>query len=190
MEVFLAFIALWAPNFNPRGWEFCAGQLIAIAQNTALFSLIGTAYGGDGRVTFALPDFRGRVPVGAGQSPGTGNYQLGEKSGTEDQSLTNNNLPPHTHSVAGVSVTVKVSSANGVEATPTNGASLGGVVASRVSGLSIYNNENPDVTLNNSSAAVSGEVGVTGVGNPFSVVQPFQVVNYIIATQGIFPSRN
>jgi len=94
-QPFLAAIFLFAATFAPRGYAFCNGQLLSIAQNTALFSLIGTTYGGNGTTTFALPDFRGRVPIHAGQGPGLSNYTQGEMSGTENTSLLVSNLPQH-----------------------------------------------------------------------------------------------
>ena len=97
MDPLLASIILFAGNFAPRGFYLCQGQILSIAQNTALFSLLGTTYGGDGRTTFALPDLRGRVPVGQGQGPGLSNYDLGEVSGTESTTLLVTNLPQHNH---------------------------------------------------------------------------------------------
>ena len=95
MEAYLATILLWAANFNPRGWAFCTGQLLPISQNAALFSLLGTTYGGNGTTTFALPDFRGRVPVGVGQGPGLSDYLLGQVSGNENVTMTINQMPQH-----------------------------------------------------------------------------------------------
>ncbi|MGC4087610.1 MAG: tail fiber protein [Polyangiaceae bacterium] len=100
MEPFIGMIIVFAGNFAPRGWALCNGQLLPIAQNTALFSILGTTYGGDGRTTFALPDLRGRVPVHPGQGPGLSNYSLGQVSGTETVTLTTQNLPAHTHTFA------------------------------------------------------------------------------------------
>src|SRR5687767_4659649 len=96
-EPFIAQITLFAGNFAPRGWAFCQGQILSIAQNTALFSLLGTTYGGDGQTTFALPDLRGRVPVGTGQGPGLSPYQAGQKSGVENTTLLSTQMPAHVH---------------------------------------------------------------------------------------------
>src|SRR5215211_5950019 len=101
MEGYIAEIRLFAGNFAPRGWAFCYGQILSIAQNTALFSLLGTTYGGNGQTTFALPDFRSRVPVGAGTGPGLANISLGEVSGHETVTLLLNQMPVHTHPVTG-----------------------------------------------------------------------------------------
>ena len=97
MEAFLATIMGWAPNFAPRGWAFCGGQILPIAQNTALFSLLGTTYGGNGQTTFALPNLFSRLPIGAGQGPGLSSYDLGQVGGTESTTLTINNMPAHAH---------------------------------------------------------------------------------------------
>src|SRR5690349_13883210 len=96
-EPFIGEIIMFAGNFAPRGWAFCQGQILSIAQNTALFSILGTTYGGNGQTTFALPDFRGRVPVGQGQGPGLSSYVLGEVSGTESTTLLTTNMPVHNH---------------------------------------------------------------------------------------------
>src|SRR5687767_7253998 len=96
-EPFIGQIIMFAGNFQIRGYAFCSGQILSIAQNTALFSILGTTYGGNGQTTFALPDLRGRVPIHPGQGPGLSNYTLGQLSGTENTTLTQNNLPPHSH---------------------------------------------------------------------------------------------
>src|SRR3954471_16965067 len=94
MDPLLGSIILFAGNFAPRGWALCQGQILSIAQNTALFSILGTTYGGNGQTTFALPDFRGRCPVGQGQGPGLSSYSLGQQAGTESVTLVSNNIPP------------------------------------------------------------------------------------------------
>src|SRR3982750_2476369 len=98
-EPFLAEIIMFGGNFAPRGWAFCSGQILSIAQNTALFALLGTTYGGNGQTTFALPDLRGRAPIGTGQGPGLTNILLGELSGTQSVTLTSQQMPAHNHSV-------------------------------------------------------------------------------------------
>jgi len=164
---------MFAGNFAPRGWAFCNGQLLSISQNTALFSILGTTYGGDGRTTFGLPDLRGRVPIQPGQGPGLSNYVLGQKAGTENVTLTQNQLPSHNHAV--------------------NAVAEGGNQASPEGNLPAV--ESTGTSKDYSDAAATsqmnpGMVGNTGGNQPFSVVQPYQCVNYIIALQGIFPSRN
>src|SRR5690554_6808450 len=115
MESFIASIIMFGGNFAPRGWAFCHGQLLPIHQHSALFSLLGTTYGGDGITTFALPDFRGRVPVGFGQGPGLPNINLGQTGGSETVTLTQNQMPQHTHPIQS---TLPVSSANARVSSP------------------------------------------------------------------------
>lgn len=166
-------IRLFAGNFPPRNWAFCNGQLLSIAQNTALFSILGTTYGGDGRTTFALPDLRSRVPIHAGQGPGLSNYNLGQTGGAENVTLTQNQLPAHNHGV--------------------NAVAQGGNQASPAGNLPAV--ESTGTSLDYSNAAATGQmspgmIANTGGGQPVSVVQPYQCLNYIIALFGIFPSRN
>ena len=182
MEAFIGTVLPWAPNFAPRGWAFCNGQLLAISQYSAVFALLGTAYGGNGTTNFALPNLQGRVPVGAGQSPGTSTYVLGQMSGSETVTLTAAQMPQHTHTL-GASNTA---SANLTQAPPagwTLGAadSYAGRVASPVQ---MYNAA--PVTAPVQSAPTS----VAGNSTPTPVIQPYLVLNYIICLEGIFPSRN
>ncbi len=166
-------IRLFAGNFAPRSWAFCNGQLLSIAQNTALFSILGTTYGGDGRTTFALPDLRGRVPLHPGVGPGLASYTLGQKAGVENVTLTQNQLPSHNHAVNAVAE-------GGNQAAPT-----GNLPAVESTGTAKnYSNAATTGQMN------SGMIGNTGGSQPFSVVQPYTCLNYIIALQGIFPSRN
>jgi microcystin-dependent protein len=167
-EPFIAQIVMFGGNFAPRSWAFCDGQLLPIAQNTALFSLLGTTYGGDGRTTFGLPDLRGRFPMHPGNGPGLSSRRLGQSGGSENNTLTTSQLPSHTH-------TLKAAG---------NGA----------------NTNNPDSNVLGlaeaySDQATSLNMGVTAIGNTGGGQQvnnmpPFQCVNFIIALQGIFPSRN
>ena len=161
MDPLLGMIVLFAGNFAPRGWAFCNGQLLSIAQNTALFSILGTTYGGDGRTTFALPDLRGRVPLHAGAStgPGLSHRELGERGGSESVALTGAQLPPHQHTL---------------QAAPeANGDPAGGILAAAT-------DEKRGQTV----------TGVAGGGQPHDNMQPYLGLNYIIALQGIFPSRD
>ncbi len=171
-QPFLAAIFLFAATFAPRGYAFCDGQLLSISQNTALFSLIGTTYGGNGTTNFALPDFRGRVPVHAGQGPGLSSYVEGQSSGSENTTLLVNNLPQHNHSLVATSEA-------GSTSDPT-GAYLGNTGALDRE----YNTSGTQVNMN------AGAVGLTGANQPFNNLQPYLAVNFIIALQGIFPSRN
>ncbi len=168
---YLGNIMLFAGNFAPAGWVFCNGQLLSIANDTALFSLLGTTYGGDGVNTFAVPDFRSRVPVHQGQGPGLSNYVIGQQSGTETVTLINSQMPIHTHPVA-------VSSSNATTGTPSASVTLG------VAAAEIYIADTPDGSMNPLS------IGLTGGSQPHDNIQPYLALNYVIATQGIFPSRN
>lgn len=171
MEPFIAQIMMFGGNFAPRGWAFCNGQLMSIAQNSALFSILGTTYGGDGVTTFALPNLQGRVPIHAGQSPGTSNYALGQTSGTENVSISITNMPAHTHVVSATQI-------------PTS-ADPAGLVPSNenVARTAIYG------TADSTRMAPTMN-SVVGGSQPISVVQPYQCVSFIIALQGVFPSRN
>jgi microcystin-dependent protein len=157
-------------NFAPRGWAFCSGQILPIAQNTALFSLLGTTYGGNGQTTFALPDLRGRCALSSGQGPGLSNYSLGQLSGTETVTLIGNQLPIHSHTVAAVDDDATAS-------TPTN-ALPANIVAKGYSKAAGNTNMNPTM------------IGGGGGNQPHPNLQPYLALNYCIALEGIFPSRN
>ncbi|MEO7555499.1 MAG: tail fiber protein [Acidimicrobiales bacterium] len=167
-EPFVGEIRLFGFNFAPRGWATCDGQLLSIAQNTALFSLLGTMYGGDGIQTFALPDLRGRVAIHRGQGPGLSPYDQGQTSGAEAVTLTQNQMPQHSHAA-------NVSQAAAATARPAgNVPSAGGAYVATPDG-STFN---------------AAHIQSTGGGQPFSVVQPSLVLNHCIALEGIYPSRN
>lgn len=168
MEPFLGQIIMFAGNFAPRGWAFCDGTLLSIAQNSALFSLLGTTYGGDGRTTFALPDLRGRVPVHPGQGPGLSNYTLGQQGGNETTTLTANNLPAHTHPLQAVS------------SGQSDDSPAGNVLAQ----ADIYGPGPTNVTL------AAGSVGPAGESQPVANLQPYTCITAIIALEGVYPSRN
>ncbi|HEX2748264.1 MAG TPA: tail fiber protein [Verrucomicrobiales bacterium] len=174
---FLAQITLFAGNFAPRGWAFCSGQILSIAQNTALFSLLGTNYGGNGQTTFALPDLRGRVPIQPGQGPGLSSYNLGQVGGEENHQLISTELPAHTHPAQ-----------LGVTSTPGNRQNpVGNIIATDASGgTALFSNAAP----NGNAAAASVTVGAAGGGQSHNNVQPYLGLNYILALEGIFPSRN
>jgi microcystin-dependent protein len=193
---FLAMILAFAGNFAPRGWLMCAGQLLSIAQNNALFSLLGTTYGGDGQNTFALPDLRGRTPIGQGQAPGRANYALGQTGGAESVILTFNNLPSHTHTadVSTLVVTPSASTATGTTNIP--GPTLvpaglpqtgSGPTASTIKGYAV---KNGSTTLAADTVTGSVTIGLTGNNMPVATQDPYLVITYAIATSGIFPSRN
>jgi microcystin-dependent protein len=177
MEPFIGEIIMFGGNFAPRGWAFCNGQLLSVSQNTALFSILGTTYGGDGRTTFGLPDLRGRAPVHEGRGPGLSDQRLGAKGGVETNNLTTANLPP---------IPLKVSSANATQSAATAGSSIatpGSLSGRTFTATEGFNTSTPDVALN--GASVQG-----GNSTPVNNMQPYQVVSFIIALQGTYPSRS
>lgn len=185
MEPFLGQIILFGGNFAPRGWAACNGQLLSIAQNSALFSILGTTYGGDGMTTFGLPDLRGRAPIGWGNGPGLSPVQLGEMSGTETTTLTAANLPSHTHpATQNLQVAQGASSNGGDTDTPNPGA-----VPAAAGGSAIYSHSTPDTTLLPAHATGTITVGPTGGNAPVNNRMPYAGMNYIIALEGIYPSR-
>jgi microcystin-dependent protein len=186
-EPFLGQIMIFAGNFAPRGWAFCDGRLLSIAQNTALFSILGTTYGGNGQTTFALPDLRGRLPVSAGQGPGLSNYQLGEMTGTENVSLTTTSMPAHTHPITATATPTVHASGRGDTDTVTDA-----VPGTASSGTPYAASPDGATTMNAGmvTVALSVQAGVSGGSQPFSVLQPLLALNFCIALEGIFPSRN
>jgi microcystin-dependent protein len=187
---FLGQIILVGFTFAPRGWAFCQGQLLSISQNTALFSLLGTTYGGNGTTTFALPDLRGRVPVGFGQGPGLSNYDQGEVLGTENVVLLANQMPIHTHAISltGLTATSHVKNAAGNQQSP-----VGNVPAVEAAGVTAtYSDQAPDAVMGPAAVTVGGTATAANAGGslPVGIVQPSLAMNYVIALQGIFPSRN
>ncbi|MEQ7798603.1 tail fiber protein [Pedobacter sp. ASV1-7] len=179
MEGTIGEIRLFAGNFAPRTWAFCDGSLIAIQSNTALFSILGTTYGGNGQSTFGLPDLRGRVAVGTGQGPGLSIIDLGEVAGSENMTLTQNQMPIHTHSL-------KASNAVATSATPVAGSVLAMAQDINTDPVKIYSSATPNVDL----GLVNTSVQSAGGSQPFSIRNPFLGMNYIICLYGIFPSRN
>ena len=180
MEGTIAEIRMFAGTFAPRNWAFCNGQIMSIVQNTALFSLIGTTYGGNGQTTFALPDLRSRVPRGTGQGPGLTNVNLGEVSGTETVTLLTTQMPAHTHSA-----TVAVNQNPGTSANPVGNFLAGGVDAT-ANPIPTYAAAAAGGNLNASSV----NIGIAGNSQPVPHLNPYLGMNYIICLFGIFPSRN
>ena len=173
----------FAGNFAPIGTAFANGQLLAVSQYDALFSLYGTTYGGDGRTTFALPDLRGRAPMGAGQGPGLSNYRLGQKAGQQTTTLTAAQIPAHTHA-ATTETTLHGSNAVGNTADPTN-ARLASDPA-----VNLYSTAAPNASMNAASLTSTTTVAATGGGAAFDNTQPTLVSNYVVCLVGIYPSRN
>lgn len=166
-EPILGVVTGFAGNFAPRGWAYCDGQLLPISSNDALFSLLGTIYGGDGRSTFGLPDLRGRAPIHAGQGPGLRNRPLGSKGGVESVTLTVNQLPPHNHDFM-------ASSASPTSSDPNLHA---------VGNAPVFTSGRPGIAMGNSM------VTHTGGSQSHSNMNPFLCVNWIIALVGTYPSR-
>jgi microcystin-dependent protein len=165
---------MFGGNFAPVSYAFCRGQLLSIDQNTALFALIGTTYGGDGQQTFALPDLRGRIPVGQGNGPGLSPKVIGESSGTENVTLLTQQMPGHNHAVAcGAGGANAISPANNFWASDAGAESAA---------------FGPPASINTGMSAQA--VGTAGGSQPHNNMQPFLVINFIIALEGIFPSRN
>ncbi len=174
-------IRVFAGSFAPYGWALCDGSSIPINSNTLLFSIIGTTYGGDGVNTFALPDLKGRVPIGSGQAPGLSNYALGEKGGEESVTLTNSNMPIHAHNAA-----VLVNSQNTTAVLPSNNSSI--ATSGMYSGRSFipfltYTTAVPDVTLQTITTNTAGN------SSRVQLTPPRLVSNYIIALIGEYPPR-
>ena len=184
MEEFIGIVKLFAGNFAPRGWAFCNGQILSIAQNSALFAILGTTYGGNGQTTFALPNLQGSVPLGWGNGGG-GSYALGQISGTTSVSILTSNLPAHVHAGPGK---ISVSAAEATDSTPVIGASIAtpGSTVSRVFSPTLgFATSTPSVDL-----VSNVTTGATGSNIPISVMQPYVAMSYIICLEGIFPSRN
>jgi microcystin-dependent protein len=173
MNPFIGTIIMFAGTFAPRGWALCDGTLLAIAQNQALFSLLGTTYGGNGTTTFALPDLRGRAPMHAGQGPGLSPRTLGELGGAESRTLLVANMPAHNH-------IINVKSDGGSSNSPANNYFAGDNDPSATP----FSAEKLDATMNQNA------VTTVGGSQPFPIMSPYQVVNFIIATEGIYPSRD
>lgn len=194
-EPIMAAIIIFGGNFEPRGWAFCMGQIYSIAQNTALFSLLGTTYGGNGQTTFALPDLRGRVAVGQGQGPGLPMYNLGEIGGAPTHTLIITEMPAHNHTaVPNLTSAPSASTAAATANTPASTlvpATLP-VLGSGPAAQTIKGYAQADGSTTLASVPVSGSVaiGIAGGSQPFNIMQPYLGMNYIIAIEGTYPSRN
>jgi len=180
MDPFVGEIRLWALNFAPSGWAFCQGQLLPISSNTALFSLLGTQFGGDGRVSFGLPNLQGRVTVGFGQGAGLSQYTIGEAGGSASVTLLNNQMPLHPHTLP--------TSADGTTAIPTPSLALAAQAAGR--------GKSANPLYASQSQYTSGpllmsaqEAGTAGGNQPHNNLAPYLVLNYCIALTGVFPQR-
>ncbi len=172
-EPFMGQIIMGGFNFAPRGYATCSGQIFSIAQNTALFSLLGTTYGGNGQTTFGLPDLRGRVPVHTGQGPGLSDKTMGEEAGQETHTLINSEMPMHNHLLSTNNVPGALPSPNGnfLSSSSSNQTAL-------------YRPTADGSTLNPQT------IGLAGGNQPHNIMQPYLVLMFCIATEGIYPSRN
>lgn len=168
---FLGEIRMAGFNFAPRGWAYCAGQLLAISQNDALYALVGTTYGGDGVNTFGMPDMRGRLPINQGTGPGLSTYVIGQKAGTESVTLTTSQIPIHSH-------TINAASGGARSGSPST-TLLGSGEAD------VYNNDSASTVAMSPNA-----IAQSGGNQPHDNMQPYLCINFIIALEGIFPSRN
>lgn len=172
-EPFIAEIRIFAGNFAPRGWAFCNGQLLPITQNTVLFSLVGTTYGGDGRTVFGLPNLQGRAPMHPGNGPGLSSRRLGQTGGVETVTLTEAQVPSHAHQAQ--------ASSNPAFANAPSEATLLGSTPTQYTYASGSSDDNVEMAPDS--------LGTTGGGQPHSNMQPYLAVNFIIALLGIYPER-
>jgi len=174
-EPFVAEIRIFAFNFPPRGWALCNGQLLPISQNTALFSLLGTTYGGNGISTFGLPDLEGSAPLMPGQGPGLSLYDLGQTGGETAVTLLESEMPVHTH-------TVRANSGAGTQSSPSNADWASAKILRQ--GINLYTQSAPNTTMNPQAFATAG------ASTPHNNMPPYLVLNFCIALQGVFPPRS
>jgi microcystin-dependent protein len=180
IDPYIATITIFGGNFAPLNWMFCQGQLLSIANYTALFSLVGTTYGGDGQTTFALPNLSSRKAIHFGQGPGLPNYVIGEMSGTQQTTLLPSNLPLHTHTSPVLTGTPQGS-------TNTTGVAVPSNTTVPSAGAAIYGA--PEGLAMGSYSSLSNTV-IAGGNTPIPTIVPYVAMNYIIAVEGIYPSRN
>lgn len=178
-DPFIGEIMMVGFTYPPRGWAFCDGQIMSIAQNTALFTLLGTMYGGNGQTTFALPDLRGRVPIHSGTGPGLSPYSQGQQGGAENVTLNVTQIPAHDHAAAGTA-----SAVNGAG----NSKTPAGNTWASLSRENAYSNATADQTMAANNVAVT--VNSAGGSQPHTNVQPYLAIHFCIALQGIYPSQN
>ena len=184
----MATIIMFGGNFAPRGWALCEGQLLPISQHSALFSLLGTIYGGDGRTTFGLPDLRGRSPIGPGNGPGLSSRRLGAKGGSETNVLNITQIPSHNHTAAG-----RLRVLDGAASDPNPKDNYPGIASARDLSTNASVQVSDWSSSSNEFAAANGveiSMGNTGGNQSVNNMQPWVAVNYIIALQGVFPSRS
>jgi microcystin-dependent protein len=171
MDPFVAEIRIFPFNFAPKGWAFCNGQLLPISQNTALFSLLGTTYGGDGKSNFALPDMQGNAPMHPGQGPGLSLHDLGETAGEDSVTLLQTEMPQHNHTLG----------ADAIDPADTNVPSINATYAQSTGGLIYQTTTNTQMSPNALEPA--------GGNQPHNNMMPYLTLNFCIALQGVFPPR-
>lgn len=198
----MAEIRLFAGGFTPRNWSYCNGQLLSVSSNQALFALIGTTYGGDGRTSFGLPDLRGRIPVSPGQGPGLSNYNLGAKTGTETVSLLLAEMPQHSHIAQltnGTAPPAASATLNGVNGSGGSASPGGNYIGTDAdAGSAQYAPSGDPVQMSSNAITLTDvvvslpnvQIGMNGGSVPHENIQPSLVLNYIICISGVFPSRN
>ena len=170
---FIGQICMFGGNFAPRGWAFCQGQILSIAQNTALYSILGTTYGGNGQTTFGLPDLRYRVPVGTGTVTGLGSMTMGQMGGEVNHTLISTEMPAHNHALQ-----IPTTSGDSTAKNP-NGNILGGTASPTYA------------AANTANGQIGGAaIGIAGGSQPHNIMQPYLGLNFIIAMEGVYPSRN
>ena len=190
MDVFIGTIMGFGFSYAPRGWQLCDGSLLAINDFPSLYALLSNDYGGNGVTNFAVPDLRGRVPMGWGQSPGTSYHLIGTRSGFEQINIHETQMPVHNHAATVSDITAEIKCNGTVTAdkeTPV------GNVFSKTDRINIYTESAPDDTMDSDLLDVTGgtvTVGNAGGTNPIPLMQPYQVINFCIATEGLFPPRN
>lgn len=188
-NAFVGQIILFPFGFAPAGFALCNGQIIPLAQNTALFSLLGTTFGGNGQTTFAVPDLRGRVPLGPGHAPGLDTYSPGQFDGSETHALTTNQIPAHQHGVTIGTLAGRMRASSGAanQTTP-----VGNVPATEAAGLTAtYSSAGPDSSMQAGSIALTGSMtaAAAGSGQSHANMQPYLAMNYCIALTGDFPAH-
>ena len=197
MEGFYGQIIMFAGAFAPKNWAFCDGQILSIDGNEALYSILGTTYGGNGTTNFGLPDLRGRVPIGAGIAPNVSGFPLGYKGGSEYITIGVDNLPSHDHAIKATSgsssgtANLKAYNGSGDTTDPSEAQSIAG----KAGGFKIFSKNDSTTTIESVvtgivNGGVPSATEVTGGGQALPNMQPFQVVNYIICVSGAYPARN
>lgn len=180
MEPFLGTILAFGFNYPPKGWAYCDGSILPISRYTALFSLLGTYYGGDGKTTFALPNLKGRTAIGFGNGPG-GEVAIGETGGAVTTTVNVTQMPAHTHAATST-LSIPALADSGDLPAPANNA------LAMSAGVNVFSTSAPDVTL--APFTANGNLSVAGAGIAMSTISPYIVLNYSIAMSGIFPSRD